>query len=48
LTHTYQARPPADQRAPITPIDVVAYLANLGRPADQIGESVCGYQPGFA
>jgi hypothetical protein len=37
LTHTHQARAPTDQRAPITPIGLVAYLANLGRAADQIG-----------
>jgi hypothetical protein len=36
LTHTHQARAPTDQRAPITPIGAVAYLANLGRAADQI------------
>jgi len=36
LTHT-QARAPTDQRAPITPIGALAYLANLGRAADQIG-----------
>jgi len=39
LTHTHQARAPTDQRAPITPIGAVAYLAKLGRAADQIGGS---------
>ena len=37
MTHTHQARASTDQRAPITPIGLVAYLANLGRAADQIG-----------
>jgi hypothetical protein len=37
LTHAHQARAPTDQRAPITRIGAVVYLANLGRAADQIG-----------
>jgi hypothetical protein len=37
LTHTHQAQAPTDQRAPITAIGLVAYLANLGRAADRIG-----------
>jgi hypothetical protein len=39
LTHTHQARAPRHQRTPITPIGAVAYLADLGRAADQIGGS---------
>jgi hypothetical protein len=47
LTHTHQARAPTDQRAPITPIGAVAYLANLGRATDQIDGSASVWVPGL-